>query len=50
MKILLLRKLFVLQENAEILVHDYTWTAVKCIQYMTLSGDIEKKMAPSFQY
>lgn len=39
MKILLLRKLFVLQESAEVLVYDYTLTAVKYVYCQTLSGE-----------
>lgn len=43
MKILLLRKLFVLQESAEVLVYDYTLTAVKYVYCQTLSGENLKK-------
>lgn len=45
MKILLLRKFYVLQENAEVLVYDYTLTAVKYVQHKTLSGEnFEKRL------
>lgn len=43
MRILLLRKFFVLKENAEVLIYDYTLTAVKYVQYKTVWRKLKKK-------